>query len=85
MYERCPGANNILMPTIKIKRCPECGEEVEVVSSDMQTSCPECGFIIYNDLITCVQWCKYAEECVGEEVYDRLRKQEEDLAEKELG
>ena len=74
MYEKCPGASNILMPTIKIKKCPECGEEVEIVSSDMQTKCDNCGFTIYNDLISCVQWCAYAEECLGEEICNRLKK-----------
>lgn len=74
MYEKCPGASNILMPTIKIKKCPECGEEVEIVSSDMQTQCDNCGFTIYNDLTSCVQWCAYAEECLGEELYNRLKK-----------
>lgn len=43
-------------------------------SSDMQMDCPKCGFTIYNDLESCIQWCKYAKECVGEEVYERLMK-----------
>jgi len=25
-----------------------------------------------NDIESCVQWCKYAKECVGEEMYNKL-------------
>ena len=74
MFDKCPGASKILMPTIKLKKCPECGEEVEIVSTDIQEDCPKCGFTIYNDLASCVQWCEYAKECVGEEVYERIMK-----------
>lgn len=72
MFDKCPGASNIRTPTIKMKKCRECGEEVEVFSTDMKVNCPKCGFTIYNDLESCVQWCEYAKECVGEEVYQRL-------------
>jgi hypothetical protein len=27
---------------------------------------------VYNDSLSCVQWCKYARECVGEETYRKL-------------
>jgi len=74
MFEQCPGASNIRTPTIELKTCPKCGAEVEMFSSDMQMDCPKCGFTVYNDLESCIQWCKYAKECVGEEVYERLMK-----------
>ena len=72
MLDKCPGASDIRTPTIKLKKCPECGERVELFSTDMRLNCPKCGFTIYNDLESCVQWCQYAKECVGEEVYERL-------------
>ena len=72
MLDKCPGAANILRPTIKIKICPECGEEVEILSSEVKTKCSKCGFTVYNDVASCVQWCEYAKECVGEEMYNRL-------------
>jgi ribosomal protein S27AE len=75
MFDKCPGASNIRTPTIELKACPRCGAEIEMCSSDMQIDCPKCGFTIYNDLQSCIQWCKYAKECVGEEVYERLMKQ----------
>ncbi|HDP36364.1 MAG TPA: hypothetical protein ENN27_00625 [Candidatus Atribacteria bacterium] len=74
MFDKCPGAANIRTPTIKIKKCPECGEEVEIFSDEMQVKCSNCGFTVYNDLQSCVQWCKYAKECVGEELYKKLKK-----------
>ena len=75
MFDKCPGAIGIRTPTIIIKNCPECGKEVETLSSEMQTRCSNCGFTIYNDLESCVQWCKYAKECVGEEAYNKLKKE----------
>lgn len=78
MFDKCPGAANIRTPTIKIKTCPECGGEVEVFSTDIKVKCPKCGFIVYNDLESCIQWCKYAEKCAGEELYEKLKKKKED-------
>ena len=47
-------------PTIEDRICPNCG------------ACDNCGFIVYNDKLSCVQWCKYAKQCVGEETYEKL-------------
>ena len=57
------------------KKCPECGEKVEMLSNELQTTCPKCGFTIFDDVASCVQWCKYAEECVGTEMYKKLKKE----------
>jgi len=73
MFDKCPGVSTILQPTIKFKTCPECGTQVEMVSTDMKANCDKCGFTIYNDVTSCVQWCEYAKDCVGEEVYERLK------------
>ena len=76
MLDKCPGVSNLITPTIIIKNCPECGEEVEVISTDIKTECPKCGFTIYNDVMSCIEWCQYAKECVGEEMYNRLKKKD---------
>ena len=68
----CPGSANVRTPTLKVKRCPDCGSEVEVFSTDVRVTCAKCGFVVYNDLQSCIQWCKHARECVGEELYDSL-------------
>lgn len=76
MSIKCPGASNIRTPTIEIKKCPKCGAEVEIFSDEMRVECSNCGLTIYNDLQSCVQWCRYARECVGEERYNKLNKRE---------
>lgn len=54
------------------KICPQCGSEIEMFSIDTQVACEKCGFIAYNDTLNCVQWCKYAKQCVGEEMYAHM-------------
>lgn len=76
MFDKCPGAGNIRTPTLKIKRCPECGEEVEIFSTDVSVKCRSCGFTIYEELESCIRWCKYAEKCVGEELFKKLKNKE---------
>lgn len=74
MFNKCPGSLGNT-PTLKVKKCPECGGDVEVFSNDVQVRCDRCGFSVYNDLESCIQWCKYAKECVGEELYKKFKKQ----------
>ena len=61
-------------PTIIEKRCPNCGAEIELFSIDTQMPCEKCGFVAYNDQLSCVQWCEHAEKCVGKEMYQTLMK-----------
>ena len=72
MLGRCPGSANLRTPTLSIKKCPVCGEDVEVFSSDTKVACDKCGFVIYNNIDSCIRWCKYARECFGEEMYGRF-------------
>lgn len=59
-------------PTIIEKICPNCGSIIELFSIDTQMACETCGFIAYNDTLSCVQWCQYARKCVGDEMYDHM-------------
>ena len=84
IMEGCQGK-----PQIKImeRTCPQCGHEVEIFSIDTQVACENCGFVIYNDTLTCVQWCKYARKCMGDEMVERLlavarQKKEREAAER---
>jgi hypothetical protein len=72
MLDHCPGAANIQTPTLTIKKCPHCGAQVEVFSNDISVKCSGCGFTVYNDIESCIQWCRHAKECVGEEMYNKL-------------
>jgi ribosomal protein S27AE len=75
MMDQCPGSVNIRMPRLELRPCPKCGDEIEIASNDASAKCSTCGFVIYNDTVSCVQWCEYAKECVGEKTYDRIMQQ----------
>ena len=71
-FDGCPGAAAFRgTPELKEKTCPDCGEVIEMFTGDMQIQC-ECGFVAYNDVQSCVSWCAYARECVGDEMYERI-------------
>ena len=74
MLDKCPGAANLRTPTLKIKNCPKCGKEIEIFSIDIKVSCKNCGFIVYNEIESCILWCSYAKECVGEELFSKMKK-----------
>lgn len=59
-------------PTITEKICPQCGSVIEIFSIDTEVACDNCGFIAYNDALSCVQWCKYARKCVGDAMYEQM-------------
>ena len=68
----CPGSLSLRgAPTLKEKICPECGAVIEIFSIDTHVVC-DCGFIAYNDTQNCIKWCKYARECVGDEIYNKF-------------
>ena len=71
--DSCPGSAGIRTPTLTVKKCPRCGEEIEIFSNEVSTSCGRCGLVIYNDQASCIRWCRYAEECVGTEVVRKFR------------
>lgn len=70
VLEGCQSKSKELSLTEKI--CPNCGSIIEIFSVDTQVACEKCGFVAYNDTLSCVQWCKYAQKCVGEEMYQRM-------------
>ena len=70
MFEGCQGKPRT--PTIHEKICPRCGSIIELFSIDTEVACDNCGFVAYNDALSCVQWCKYAKQCVGEEMYNHM-------------
>jgi hypothetical protein len=55
-----------------VKKCPQCGSDIELFSIDPYLPCPKCGFLAYNDIQSCLAWCKYARECVGDEIYEQF-------------
>ena len=79
----CPGAAWVKNPVITEKICPQCGREIELFSVDPYMPC-ECGFIAYNDTQSCLKWCAYARQCVGEEVYQRFMEKQVKESDKDL-
>jgi len=61
-------------PTLHEKICPNCGSVIELFSIDTEMACEKCGFVAYNDTLSCVQWCEYARQCVGEQMYEQMMK-----------
>ena len=73
-------------PTIEEKICPQCGHTIEIFSTDTEVACENCGFVVSNDALSCVQWCKYARQCVGDAMYEQMMqiaaRQKEEAAQK---
>lgn len=74
LFDRCPGAEGVKSPTIEIINCKKCGEEIEIFSDEQKTQCPECDETVFREAVpSCIDWCKSAKECVGEEKYNELK------------
>ena len=39
-------------PTIEDRICPNCGNPIEIFSTDTEVACDNCGFIVYNDKLS---------------------------------
>jgi hypothetical protein len=71
----CPGARFLRQPRPEIFECPDCGEEVEIWSDEIRGTCSSCGRHVFRDgLPSCVEWCKYGKECIGEEAFGRYQR-----------
>ena len=75
ILEGCPGSARLKTPTLEEKICPVCGNVIEIFSTDTEVACDKCGFVAYTDALSCAQWCKYAEKCLGPELYQRMMDQ----------
>ena len=72
MVVKCPGSQRFSMPSPEIIRCQYCGGEVEIWTDETKAACPKCKKKITRpEGQNCLDWCKYAKECVGERLYDK--------------
>lgn len=70
----CPGSRTIREPRPEYINCPDCGREVEIWTDELKATCPDCGNkVLRAQQASCIDWCPHAKECVGPEVYERLR------------
>ncbi len=60
----CAGISSLRTPTLTIKKCPQCGDDLELFSSDFEVQCNKCEFTVFNDQNLCIHRCAYAKDCV---------------------
>ena len=74
LHNACPGALNIREPRPEYEPCPECGYEVEIWTDESRRRCARCGAVVTKGRqASCIDWCQYANQCVGPEVLTRLQ------------
>lgn len=69
MLYQCPGQEK---RNLKIENvsCISCGYLLEIFSDELKVKCPRCGAVVRREqLPSCVEWCKGAQECIGAEQY----------------
>ncbi len=70
----CPGSRTIREPIPEFIDCPDCGREVEIWTDELKATCSACGGkVLRAQQASCIDWCPHAKECVGPEVFERLR------------
>jgi len=74
MIPKCPGQDGRDLK-VEILTCPNCGYKVEIFSDEIEVKCPKCKVSACRErLPTCVDWCKAARKCIGEEKWKQLKK-----------
>jgi hypothetical protein len=73
MIQKCPGQDDRNIKAEAIT-CFNCGYSAEIFSDEVKVRCPKCKNLICRErLPSCVDWCKFAKECVGEVKYRQLK------------
>jgi hypothetical protein len=71
---KCPGSQGLREPVPEYIECPFCKGEVEIWSDEAKTTCPSCKRVVFKDQgASCVDWCQFAEKCLGEELYRKVK------------
>ncbi len=75
MIFNCPGSQKFKHPQPETLRCDSCGAEVEIWTDEAETRCQKCKKrVIRKTGQLCLDWCKYARECAGDEIYNKHMK-----------
>ena len=70
----CPGSTEIKRPKPEYVTCSKCKSEVEIWTDEAQTNCEDCGTIVTKDRGSlCINWCEFADKCVGEDKLKELK------------
>lgn len=68
LSKHCPGSLGFVQPKPELFRCPNCAREVEIWSDEATGNCPVCSKTVFRPgMQSCLDWCKHAKECVGDE------------------
>ena len=68
----CPGSDRFKQPRPEFIKCPFCKAEVEIWTDELSASCPSCKKTVSRQAEqSCLEWCKYAKECVGTQTYNK--------------
>lgn len=74
--KNCPGSSRIRSPVPEDFSCPSCGASVEIWSHEFKGTCESCGHMVFREKTpSCIQWCHFAAQCVGEKTYRELKEQ----------
>jgi hypothetical protein len=66
----CPVAKNLKTPSPENIRCPFCFYELEIWTDEVKAKCPSCKkTVIRKQKQSCLDWCKYARDCLGDSAY----------------
>lgn len=75
MIFKCPGSQAFSQPQPEFIKCPYCKSEVEIWTDEVKTKCQKCKkTVMRGEAQSCLDWCKYAKECVGDKVYKKYMK-----------
>jgi len=70
MISNCPGASRYKQPQAEIIKCTHCGADIEIWTDEPKARCSKCHrTVIRKQGQSCLDWCRYAKECVGEKTY----------------
>lgn len=75
MIFNCPGSQKFKNPQPENIKCPCCGSQVEIWTDEVSAICASCGKkVARGEDQSCLDWCRYAKDCVGQEIYNRYMK-----------
>ena len=73
MIFKCPGQDERNLK-VEILKCSDCGYKVEIFSDEVKVHCPKCkGLVCRQRLPSCMDWCKFARDCIGEGRWKQLK------------
>ena len=74
----CPGSKGMKEPTPENVKCPQCSYEVEIWTHELMRHCPQCNTpVMRPQKVSCMDWCSFAKECVGPQLYAKLKPSKE--------